>query len=148
ELREEVETFPVSQDQRNTLSATLRYEPHSRVWFAVRTRYGSGLPFELADDDDDDENGEDGEEDFVDEDERFAEIPAELLDRVNLLRGRVRPNFSLDFSIGAELWRRNGRSLNLQLDAVNVTDQLNVINFSGLFSGTALAPTRMFGVKL
>jgi hypothetical protein len=31
---------------------------------------------------------------------------------------------------------------------VNLTDRLNVINFAGLFSGTALAPPRSFGVRV
>jgi len=31
----------------------------------------------------------------------------------------------------------------LQLDVTNLTNQLNVIDFAGLFSGTAAAPPRM-----
>lgn len=146
ELRDVVEEFPISQDQRNTVSASLRYEIHPRVWVASRWRYGSGLPIEFEDDDDDNDD-----EDLLEEggeESRFAGIPAAILNRINVERGRVRPNWSLDFTVGMKLWQQGQKRLTLQLDAVNVTDRLNVINFSGLFSGTALAPPRMFGVKL
>lgn len=150
ELRDVVETFPITQDQRNTVAYMLRYEPHPRMWIAARARYGSGLPIELEDDDDDDddEDGGEGEDEDDSGDDPFAGISDDILGRVNLARGRVRPNFSLDLSVGARIWQRDGRSLRLQIDAVNLTDRLNVINFSGLFSGTALGPTRMIGVRL
>ena len=61
----------------------------------------------------------------------------------------MRPNLSLDFSIGARVWESGlRRSASVQLDVRNVTDRLNVINFSGLFSGTALAPGRQATVQL
>ncbi len=139
ELRDIAATFPITQDQRNTVGLMLRYEAHPRLWLMSRARYGSGLPIELDDEGDDDED---------DGGDRIEGIPDPILRRVNLRRGRVRPSFTLDVSVGTVLWRRDGRSLRLQVDAINLTDRLNVINFSGLFSGTALAPTRMFGVKL
>jgi hypothetical protein len=129
-------------------------------------RYGSGLPVELEgdDDDDDDEMGEEppGEEDpdgaddddgddghdDDDDDDQLQPIPQAILDKVNFERGRVRPNFSLDFSVGARVWERDARSLTLQFDLRNATDRLNVINFSGLFSGTALAPGRQATVQM
>ena len=40
------------------------------------------------------------------------------------------------------------RSLRIQADVRNLTDQLTVINFAGLFSGTALAPPRSLAVRL
>jgi hypothetical protein len=46
------------------------------------------------------------------------------------------------------VWDQDPRSLTLQFDVRNVTDRLNVINFSGLFSGTALAPGRQATVQL
>jgi len=143
ELRDIATQFPISQDQRNTLVSTVRYQPHQRIWLMTRARYGSGLPVELEDDDDEAE--EDGK--GVDDDDEQT-IPPQILNRINFERGRVRPNFNLDFSIGARLWRRDTKSLTLQVDVINVTDRLNVINFSGLFSGTALAPSRMVGLKL
>ena len=42
-----VGSFPISQDQRNTLRARVRVEAHRRVWFAVASSYSSGLPVDL-----------------------------------------------------------------------------------------------------
>jgi hypothetical protein len=131
ELRDVVVHFPISQDQRNTLAAQIRIEPHRRVWFSGGIRYGSGLPVELDDDDDEEEEEE-------------QPISQEILDQVNFERGRIRPNFSLDLSAGVRIWERETRLLVVQFDARNMTDRLNVINFNGLFSGTALAPKRQF----
>jgi hypothetical protein len=131
ELRDLVVRFPITQDQRNTLAAQVRIEPYRRVWFSGGVRYGSGLPVEVQ------EEG-DGEE---------QPIPPEILDRVNFDRERVRPNFSLDLSAGYRIWERENRRVVLQFDVRNVTNRLNVINFSGLFSGTALAPKRQFSFQ-
>ncbi len=73
---------------------------------------------------------------------------ADVVSRVNLQRGRVRPSFSLDASLGADLWVHDKRSVRLQADAINLTDRLNVINFAGLLSGTALAAPRSLAVRL
>lgn len=167
ELRDVVEHFAISQDQRNTVAAQIRFEPHRRVWLMAGVRYGSGLPVELEDDDDDDEMEEEppGQEDPDDEEDGDADdeeengdedddddapqpIPQAILDKVNFERGRVRPNFSLDFSLGLRVWERDARSMTLQFDMRNATDRLNVINFSGLFSGTALAPGRQVTVQM
>jgi hypothetical protein len=131
ELRDGVVHFPISQDQRNTVAAQVRVEPHSRVWVSGGLRYGSGLPVELEDD-------EEGE---------AQPIAQEILDRVNFDRQRVRPNFSLDLSAGLRIWEQDHRSLVAQFDVRNLTDRLNLINFSGLFSGTALAPARQFTIQ-
>jgi len=135
ELRDVVERFPISQDQRNTLAALFRAELRDGIWFSTGLRYGSGLPVEL-DDDDDEEEGEEEEEE--------QEISQAILDKINFERGRVLPNFSLDFSVGARIWENEGRSATLQFDVRNATDRLNVINFTGAFSGTALAPGRQY----
>ena len=50
--------------------------------------------------------------------------------------------------MGAEVWRKEKHSVSVQADALNLTDRLNVINFAGLFSGTAIAPPRSFGIRL
>ena len=71
-----------------------------------------------------------------------------VLDRVNFDRGRVRPSFSLDFSAGAEVWRREKRSVRIQADVANLTNRLNVINFAGLFSGTAIGLPRWAAGRL
>ena len=49
---------------------------------------------------------------------------------------------------GADLWVHEKRSLRLQADAINLTDRLNVINFAGLLSGTALAAPRSVAIRL
>ena len=139
ELRDVVEHFPISQDQRNTVAGQIRFEPHPRLWVMAGVRYGSGLPVELEHDDE--EEDEDGDDDV-------QPIPPAILDQVNFDRGRVRPNFSLDFSVGARVWERDSRSATVQFDLRNATDRLNVINFSGLFSGTALAPGRQATIQL
>jgi hypothetical protein len=137
ELRDPGHIFPISQDQRNTLAAQVRFEPHPRAWIIAGLRYGSGLPVELDDDDDDD-----------DDHEAVQPIPQAILDKVNFERGRVRPNFSLDFGLGLRVWEQDQRAVTLQFDVRNATDRLNVINFSGLFSGTALAPGRQVTVQM
>ena len=151
ELRDVVERFPISQDQRNTVATRILFDLHRRVWLGIGARYGSGLPVELADDDDGDEGGEeDGEEGEVSEYGAGEEhsIAPEILGRVNFERARVRPNFSLDLSVGARVWEVEAQSVSIQFDVRNLTDRLNVINFNGLFSGTALAPGRLATVRL
>ena len=53
----------------------------------------------------------------------------------------------MDLSAGADLVRRDKLSVRIQADAMNLTDRLNVINFAGVFSGTALAPPRIVSVR-
>jgi len=133
ELRDVVERFAITQDQRNTLAAQVRVEPHQRLWLNSGVRYGSGLPVEIDNDADDDDQ---------------PPIDQAIIDKVNFERGRVRPNFSLDFSAGFRLWERDARSVAVQFDVRNLTGRLNVINFTGLFSGTALAPGRQFTIQV
>ena len=49
--------------------------------------------------------------------------------------------------MGLTIVKRPTRRLGLQVDLRNLTDHLNVINFAGLFSGTALAPPRSVAVR-
>jgi hypothetical protein len=46
------------------------------------------------------------------------------------------------------LWRTDARRLTLRAEFANLTDRVNVINFAGIFSGTALAPPRTASVRL
>ena len=71
-----------------------------------------------------------------------------MLDRVDFDRGRVRRSSSIDLSLGAELKRSGSRSLRLQADLFNLADRLNLINFAGLFSGTAIAAPRSGALRL
>jgi outer membrane receptor for Fe3+-dicitrate len=127
-------SVPVTQDQRNTARAHMRYQLHPRVWIAASAEYGSGLPVELGED--------------ADLDDLRIQYGPRILERVNFDAGRVRPNFSLDFSAGADLWKHEKSVLRLQGAIENATNKLNVINFSGLFSGTAIAPPRSGTVRL
>jgi hypothetical protein len=67
---------------------------------------------------------------------------------VNLQRGRVRPNFSLDAAAGAQVYSTEHRSATLQIEAANLTDRLDVINFASIFSGTAVAPSRSVSARV
>jgi outer membrane cobalamin receptor len=125
--------FAVTQDQRNTARAQVRYQAVRRLWIAFGGQYGSGLPA--------DTNGEDPN--FL-----LAQFGPEILSRVNFDRGRVRPNFSLDMAAGAELYHKEQRTAELQVQLGDLTDRLNVINFASLFSGTAIAPQRSISARL
>ena len=127
-------SFPVTQDQRNSAHARLRYQVAPRAWLALGASYGSGLPVEI-------DTG-------VDISQLIAQYGLAVVERINFDRGRVRPSFSLDASAGTELWKHEKKSLRLQADVLNLTNRLNVINFAGLFSGTALAAPRMASVRV
>ncbi len=123
----------VSQDQRHTLHGQLRYQPWSRFWTSAGASYGTGLPVEL--------NGE-STATLVEE---FGQA---VVDRVNLIDGRVRPSLSVDLSAAVDLYKKESRSVRLQGDIRNLNDRLNVINFASVFSGTAIASPRTFSLRL
>jgi hypothetical protein len=109
-----------------------RYRVSSRVWAAAGVSYGSGLPVEF-----------DGSyEDAV------AQFGKRIVDRVNLDRGRVRPSFSLSASAGVLAWKKEKRNARVQADVQNLTGRLNVINFAGVFSGTALGAPRSAAIRV
>ncbi|MEW5975529.1 MAG: TonB-dependent receptor [Acidobacteriota bacterium] len=133
ELLESGLRFPLSQDQRNTANARFHYQPsHSRWWLAAGTRYESGLPVELSET----------------PDESTSESGRLLLERVDLSRGRVKPRLLFDVSSGLRLYGQEQRRLSVQLDLVNVTDRFYLVNFNGLFSGTAVGLGRTTALKL
>lgn len=124
--------FPDSQDQRNTVRGRIRYDLTSRLWVAAGTEYGSGLPFEFT----------------GTFDQALAEYGQQVVDRINFADGRVRPNLSFDLSAGADLYKKEKRSLRLQADVENLNNRLNVIDFGGLFSGNAIGPPRSYFLRL
>jgi outer membrane cobalamin receptor len=124
--------FPVSQDQRNTVSTRFRYQVVPRAWVALGGSYGSGLPTAF-----------DGT--LQDAIQQFGQ---QIVDRVNFERGRVRPSLSLGASVGTELVRREHLLMRLQADVQNFNNRVNMINFAGLFSGTGIAPPRSYSVRL
>ncbi|HXM66097.1 MAG TPA: TonB-dependent receptor [Candidatus Acidoferrum sp.] len=124
--------FPDSQDQRNTLRARLRYQLTSRVWIAGGAEYGSGLPFTFT----------------GTYNQALAEYGQQMVNRVNFADGRIRPTLSIDISAGLELYKKETRSLRLQADVENLNNRLNVLDFAGLFSGSAIAPPRSYFLRL
>jgi outer membrane cobalamin receptor len=130
-LIDSVERFPVSQDQRQTWRGRVTYQLPRSAWVTLASAYGSGLPFEFA----------------GDRAAAIAQYGERIVDRVDFDTGRVGPSFSLDASAGFILVQRARQSLRLQVDVRNVTNRLTVINFAGLFSGTALAPPRSVAVR-
>src|SRR5206468_775099 len=103
-----------------------------RTSLAFVAAFGSGLPVEFA----------------GDRDQAVAQYGERLVSRVDFDRGRVRSNLSLDLSAAMDLVKRQGANVRLQADAVNLTNRLNVIDFAGVFSGTAVAPPRSVAVRL
>jgi hypothetical protein len=124
--------FPVSQDQRHGVRGRAAVQLAPRAWIAGSVAYGSGLPVEFT----------------GDRDEAIAQYGDAIVDRVDLEAGRVRPTFSVNASAGVVVAKTKRHTLRLQADVLNITNRLNVINFAGLFSGTALAPPRSFAVRL
>ncbi len=125
--------FPVSQDQRNAVRARFRYEVTSRIWLAFGGKYDSGLPIEFG-----------GTE---------AEAAAQgytpnILNRVNFSDQRPRPLWTLDASAGVILSKSEKYPMRFQLDGTNLTNSLNVIDFAGLFSGTAIGIMRSVNARL
>jgi hypothetical protein len=125
--------FGVTQDQRNSLRVRVRFQAPRRIWLAIGAQYGSGLPANI------------GNAKFSD---LLAAFGQQILDRVDLAHGRVRPNFSIDVAAGAEIYHRESRSAVLQVQAANVANRLNVVNFASLFSGTALGEPRSVSASL
>jgi hypothetical protein len=127
--------FFVTQDQRNTARARVRAQLAHRVWSAMSASYGSGLPVDLGD-------RNPGYSFLV------SQYGAQVLSRVDFDRQRVRPAYSLDFAAGVDLLRRDRRVMILEVEAANLTNRLNVINFASLFSGTAIGAPRSTSVQL
>jgi hypothetical protein len=123
--------FPVSQDQRNTVSTRVHYQVVPRMWVAFGGAYGSGLPTEF-----------DGT--VQDAIQQFGQ---QIVDRVDFARGRVRPSLSLGASVGADLVKKEHLIMRLQADIQNFNNRLNLINFAGLFSGTGIGPPRSYGLR-
>lgn len=125
--------FAVTQDQRNSLHASVRFQAPRRSWLAMGMQYGSGLPADIGN---------------ADVNVLLAAYGPQILAHVDLQRGRVRPNFSLDLGAGSEIYRKERRSAALQIHVANLANRLNVINFASLFSGTAVEPPRSISARL
>jgi len=126
-------TFPITQDQRNSFRGRVRVQAHRRMWLALESDYNSGLPVDLN---------------VADMAFLRQQYGAAILSKVNFERGRVRPSASFDASAGVSLYQVDRKSVRLQADVFNLFDRLNVIDFTGVLSGTALQAGRNFAVRL
>jgi hypothetical protein len=129
--------FPVSQDQRNTVRAHLRFQASDHIWLATSAEYGSGLPVDLK------APADPGQINFL-----LQQYGPAILNEVNFDAGRVRPNFSLDAAVGATLFHKEGKDVTFEIEGHNLTDKVNVLNFASLFSGTAVAPPASVSARL
>jgi hypothetical protein len=127
--------FPSSQDQRHTFRSRVRYQALPRVWIASSLEYGSGLPFVLG-------------ASTSSYQLAVAQYGRAVVDRIDFVRGRVRPSLSADFSVGAQIHKSDRFAMHIQADITNFNNRLNVIDFGGLFSGNAIAPPRSYAVRL
>jgi hypothetical protein len=118
--------FPASQDQRNTLRTRFRYQFISRLWFAAGLSYGSGLPFRY--------NG--------DQAEALTQYGPQVISGINFDRGRILPMLASDATLGVDIHKSDRMTMRFQADGSNLNGRLNVIDFSGLFSGNAIASQR------
>ena len=124
--------FPVSQEQRNTARARVRYDIGKRVWTALGATYDSGLPIDF-------------EGTYQDAALQYGQA---ILNRVNFSDNRPHPLFSLNASLGVVLASTEKHHVRLQIDGTNLTNEINVIDFAGLFSGTALGISRSVDARL
>jgi len=124
--------FPVSQDERNAVRARLRWDATSRLWVAIGGTYDSGLPIDFSGT-------------YQQAAEQYGQA---ILDRVNFSDYRPFPLVSLDASVGVIFRRSERRPVRLQIDGRNLTNEINVIDFAGLFSGTAIATSRAVTARL
>jgi hypothetical protein len=132
-LQQTTGVFPVTQEERNAVRARFRYEVTPRVWLAIGGTYDSGLPVEFG-----------GSE----ADAAAQGYTQNILNRVNFSAERTRPLWSLDASAGVVLRKSEKYPVRFQIDGRNLTNSLNVIDFAGLFSGTAIGLMRSVNARL
>jgi hypothetical protein len=125
--------FPVSQEQRNAVRARFRYDVTQRFWLATGATYDSGLPIDFG---------------GTEADAAADGYTQNILNRVNFSDLRPRPLWSLDASAGVILTRHDKYPVRFQIDGINLTNSLNVIDFAGLFSGTAIGIGRSVDARL
>jgi hypothetical protein len=124
--------FPDSQDQRNTADSRFEYQLTRRIQIASGAVYGSGLPFDYG--------GTAAE--------AVADYGAQVVDRLNFDRGRVKPQLAVNSTLGVEVYTNDKFKMRFQADGENLNGRLNVIDFGGLFSGNAIGPARSFALRL
>lgn len=124
--------FAATQDQRNTLATRWQLAATKRLQFAAGASYGSGLPFDYG----------------GTEQQALSQYGPAVVSRLNFPRGRVLPNLAVTASAIATLFQHDRVSTALHIDADNLNNRLNVLDFGGLFSGNAVAPGRSVLLRL
>ena len=128
--------FANDHDQRNSAQFQIFYNNRpTGIYLIFGGRYDSGYPTDV----------EPGTTlaDFV-----AAGFDPRLYDQIDFQRGRVRPRTILNFSVGADIFRRERTSLNLQFDIQNLTNELFLYNFESVFSGTHVGYPRLFSGRM
>jgi hypothetical protein len=124
--------FPNSQDQRNTVRGSLRYQVKPSFWIAGGIQYDTGLPFQF-----------DGDPAMV-----LKEYGQQVFNRINFARGRIYPSFQVNASAGADIYKSDPVKVRFQVDGQNLNNVLDVLDFGGLFSGNAIGPSRSVALRL
>jgi hypothetical protein len=123
--------FTPDHDQRNAGSFGFSYDhPQSGFWASLTSRYESGTPLEV-------------DEDELDE---LMERPGS--ERVDFERGRVRPRLLFDILGGTSLFRSGGYAISVRAAVLNVTGKRFAYNFGNPFSGTHFGPGRTLQLGL
>ena len=128
--------FANDHDQRNEAQFLLSYNHRrSGLYANFSGRYDSGVPVDV----------EPGTtlSDFIAEG-----FDPRLYNEIDFQRGRVKPRTILDFSVGADLRRKERVSMNVQFDVQNLTNELFLYNFESVFSGTHVGYPRLFSGRL
>jgi hypothetical protein len=132
--------FPDSQDQRNTVRGRLRYQVTPRFWIAGGVQFDSGLPFDFQCD-----PSLTPQQCIQGQVQIYGQ---QVIDRINFARGRIYPAFQVNASAGADVYKSDRINTRFQIDAQNLNNVLNVIDFGGLFSGNAIGPSRSVSARL
>lgn len=128
--------FANDHDQRNEAQFQLSYNhAPSGLYATFNGRYDSGVPTD------------------VEPGTTLAQFTAQgfdprLYNEIDFQRGRVRPRTVLNFSVGADLLKKERVSVNLQFDIQNLTNELFLYNFESVFSGTHVGNPRLFSGRL
>ena len=128
--------FANDHDQRNEAQFQLGYNhKRSGLYANFSGRYDSGVPTDVK------------------PGTTIAQFVAEgfdprLYNEIDFQRGRVRPRTILDFSVGADLLKKERVSMNLQFDIQNLTNELFLYNFESVFSGTHVGSPRLISGRL
>lgn len=128
--------FSADHDQRNSAQFQMTYN-HARsgLYGTFGGRYDSGVPTDV----------EPGTTlaDFV-----AQGFDPRLYQEIDFERGRVRPRMILDMSVGADLFKKERVSVNVQFDIQNLTNELFLYNFQSVFSGTHVGHPRLISGRL